>query len=94
MNIAEFLKVPILKNICEVVINVVASDSLKNHEINLTIYKKIISYIGMPALKTTEEIITQILNKRHIKELANHRSTELRKESKEFVLNAVTTNYL
>ena len=31
--------------------------------------------------------MTQILNKRHIKKLANHRNIELRKESKEFILN-------
>ena len=45
----------------------------------------------MPTPEITEEIITQILKKRHIKKLANHRNIELRKVSKEFLLNAITT---
>ena len=38
-----------------------------------------------------EEIITQVLNKRHIKELANHLNIKLRKESKEFILDTATS---
>ena len=38
-----------------------------------------------------EEIPTQILNKRCIKKLVKNQNVELRKEYKEFILNATTT---
>ena len=41
-------------------------------------------------MERIEEIAMQILNKQPIKESANHRNIELRKESKEFILNAAT----
>ena len=42
----------------------------------------------MSTPETIEKITAQILNKRYIKKLANHCNIELRKESKEFVLDA------
>ena len=38
-----------------------------------------------------EEISTQILNKRCMKKLVKNQNVELRKEYKEFILNATTT---
>ena len=45
----------------------------------------------MPNPKTTEEIITQILKEWHIKRLVKNWNSELRKEYKEFILDAATT---